>query len=228
MAVLSVATEKAIRSWLVRFTKLTTNVYGLDKVFRLIVYTLTLVAASLAKRNPTSPHLATLKALAGPLTDARITMRVLSTLPSIEYAWGNEYNPTALDRTQNLLMLIYAPAELMYWLSAHNIIKISALANDRWSRASCMAWAGWIVLELVTIVRGLRAARQETRAVGADRAKARARLKDLELRLVAQLADLPMAIHWSLPTYPMPQWWVGFFGVLGGVAGYIRMWKATA
>ncbi|KAI9179628.1 hypothetical protein H9P43_004956 [Blastocladiella emersonii ATCC 22665] len=220
--------EKHLRRTFQRFTKLTSDVYGLDKVFRIVVYTLSLVAHYVGARRPKSALVAQLKALVSALSDTRIAMRVFGIVPSIEYAVPVEYNPTLRVAVQNATMLVYHPAELMYWLGAHGIVRMAPLTLDRWSRLSCIAWTAWIALELWSLAQAMREAQRDARREGVDRAAARNKIKDLRLRLTAQLCDLPMAIHWSLPSYPLPGNWVALFGVVGGLAGGIRMWKATA
>jgi hypothetical protein len=194
----------------------------------MVVYTLTLVAATLAKKNPTHPFIQRLKLIINPLSDARVTMRVLGTFSSLEYALAPEANQTTLDFIQNASMLVFHPAELLYWLGAHRIWKIPQEVSYKWSRISCMAWVVWIVADIISATKSLRKAEKLMIAGNTDRTLARAQVKDLRLRLVAQLADFPMAVHWSLASYPLPEWWVGFFGFIGSIAGGWRTWRASA
>ncbi|ORZ34238.1 peroxisomal biogenesis factor 11 [Catenaria anguillulae PL171] len=222
--------EAKCRKPIVRFSTLIGNVYGLDKVFRILVYSLSLLEAYLRRRHGSTNLAPKLKALVTAVSDTRIAMRMFGTLPSIDYALVRQYNPTPLIRLQNATMVIYHPCELMYWLGAHKIVTMSPLANDRWSRACCIAWSAWIVLELWSLWGSYKSAKRAIRDAQTkeDKAKAQDVLKDVYLRIVAQACDLPMAIHWSLPSYPLPAELVSLFGVVGGLAGGIRMWNATS
>lgn len=103
-------------------------------------------------------------------------------------------------------------------------------------------WALWIVLDLVNVVREfqpvLATVRQQSgtstssksntsTATATTLADARGKLDDLKLRLIALATDLPLAVHWSLASYPMPEMWVGVLGLVSTVAGSTLKWKYT-
>lgn len=47
-------------------------------------------------------------------------------------------------------------------------------------------------------------------------------------RTIRNLGDFPNAVNWSLPSYPLPDWWIGVFGTISSIAGIRLMWKNTA
>jgi hypothetical protein len=46
-------------------------------------------------------------------------------------------------------------------------------------------------------------------------------------RTLRNLGDGPNAINWSMPSYPVPDVWVGVFGLVSSVAGIRMMWRRT-
>ncbi|KAL7748606.1 hypothetical protein RI367_006017 [Sorochytrium milnesiophthora] len=273
--------EVAAHPVLTRFMNVTSSASGLDSTFRIIVYSLMLASESLARHDPKHPLVLLLQRLRTPISDARVTMRVFGTIPSLHYLFTPKYNSSPLLLLQNASMLVYYPAELVYWLAVHKAIDLPPATADRWSRISCMGWAAWIALEIVRLAREwVRIARERRRVSiklsavqrapvaaatatatstavsatktyaqaaaapppaestvdGDDSMEKEAKLKraqldtefhELRIRMLAQLSDLVMAVHWSLPTYPVPNLWVGFFGVIGSLAAYSLRWKHT-
>ncbi|KAI9216865.1 peroxisomal biogenesis factor 11 [Blastocladiella britannica] len=235
------AYNKNARATALRFIKITTNVYGLDKALRIIVYTLSLASALRLRVEPSSTIAPRIKALSSALADTRIAMRLFSTIPSIEYFLDPVCNPTTRQRFANAALLVYAPAELAYWLGAHSVVPMTPLTLDRWSRLSCIGWGAWIVVELYEITLAISAKREQLQAARvnaassadvkaalAERDAVAAQLNDLYARAIAQMCDLPMAVHWSLPSYPLPGELVSALGIVGGVAGWWRMWRNAA
>lgn len=132
--------------------------------------------------------------------------------------------------------MVYYPAEHVYWLGIHDIIKIKNA--DDFSRWSCQAWGWYIVLDIIAILMKLERARkalqlaeasgkrlEENDDTNSNIAALKNQISDLRIKLIIHFGDLPLALHWSVTKSPMPKWGVGFFGSISSFAGLYLKWK---
>lgn len=68
-------------------------------------------------------------------------------------------------------------------------------------------------------------AKKSEKSEDKDVLKLSGEMEDLKLRLITSCADLPMAIHWSLESYPLPPKLVALLGVISAVSNLKLKWK---
>lgn len=233
---------------LTKFNGVVGQVSGIDKAYRFIIYTLRIVAATTAKRyGPENELVKRIANLTAPLADTRMALRLFGLIPILQQFYrlhiattnskAQASTPTKdrllqeIEKLQLYSMLIYYPAEHCYWLGVHKVLNIQD--PDRWSRWSCRAWAAYIILDIVAVAYQLQPLQAKLKELKSNtsseavstRSKLESDLEDFRLQLAGLLTDLPLAIHWSLASYPLSNTMVGVFGVISTVASSMLKWK---
>lgn len=234
---------------------LLSQVGGIDKAYRFLVYSLRIVCSSIAaSRGPDDPLVARLNNFTGPLADTRMCLRLFGSLPVLQAVialhcqkkekvessdksekpligrWTRSEVLKTIDRIQLYSLLVYYPAEHVYWLGAHKVLQLKDV--NEWSRWSCRAWGLWIVLDIANVLFAMRDLEKKSAKEADDGSKTvesaerKKQREDLRLRFISLMADLPLAIHWSLKSYPLPDFWVGIFGVISTISGTWLKWKS--
>eukprot|EP00698_Gefionella_okellyi_P005731 TRINITY_DN15194_c0_g1_i1.p2 TRINITY_DN15194_c0_g1~~TRINITY_DN15194_c0_g1_i1.p2 ORF type:complete len:234 (-),score=29.44 TRINITY_DN15194_c0_g1_i1:70-771(-) len=139
---------------------------------------------------------------------------------------------------QNISLLFYYPCEHVYYFATKGIISLKRGDKDYTdllSRMSCIGWAVYIFLDFFLDGRSLRATNSKlseiaAKGLGASAEAAALRIvrSNLLWKFAKNFGDFCNAIHWSMPSYPLPEVWVGLFGVLSSVAGIRLNWRGTA
>ncbi|KAI9136884.1 peroxisomal biogenesis factor 11 [Paraphysoderma sedebokerense] len=230
-----------------RFLSFISSVSGTDKAFRTIIYVCKILVWYIDRtKGPKDPLLTRIVNLTTPLADTRMVLRLFGTIASLEYLLhpSDQKDPLLrmVEHLQNASMMIYYPFEVVYWLAIHKVIEVKDA--DQWSRWSCQAWGAWIGLELFVLwdkfsklKEKMRIANKELKVCKdtdkkGELTKSLEEMKnqedDLMLRVVSNVGDLPLAIHWSLKSYPLPAVWVGVFGTISSIAGNYLKWKYTS
>ncbi|KAI3639237.1 hypothetical protein MIR68_002767 [Amoeboaphelidium protococcarum] len=220
-----------------KFNSLSSQVVGIDKIYKIIVYAAKLIALNSKEQGDWS--LANrLSNLVTSFSDTRMVLRLFGLsyyVPIIKSYLNGETKLQAkniedlVQHLQVLSMLVYYPCEHIYWLGIHKILQVNN--PDVWSRRSCQAWGVYIVLDLYTIVKQMVSLNQMLNAKKSEKSedkdvlKLSGEMEDLKLRLITSCADLPMAIHWSLESYPLPPKLVALLGVISAVSNLKLKWK---
>lgn len=212
---------------------------GIDKAYRLLVYGLLLIDRPSTATSPS--FLARLQRLRPVLNETRVVLRLFGLLPIVRALMKmNEAENSSRDKkkektkkeeadqnwiqslqkVQLLSMLVYYPCEHIYWLGAHQVLLLKPGQGDAWSRWSCRAWALYLVLDLY--IEYLERQKQQDK-------KSESLLSALSSwSVINTLADLPLAIHWSLASYPLSNKAVAVLGLISTVAGIQLRWKSLA
>jgi hypothetical protein len=149
------------------------------------------------------------------------------------------------DRLKAWSLFAYYPLEYLYWLSSHKIIRLKNKDSfeAHTSIWSCRAWFAYVVVDIVSILYKLKmlgrkklevresAAKEkrqvqlkkqkkvdEDNAVEAGLQAIKSEEEDLKLTLLAEVGDFPLALNWSLYSYPMPDIGTGIFGTISSYA----------
>jgi hypothetical protein len=184
-----------------------------DKIFRSASYLLLLLASSSNTNSKNSQmRSATLKKLYYLLSETRTQMRFFGLLPVIEHfpmrvKTADEF----LFLIQEVSMLLYYPAEHLYWLSVHtNLIFKSEELGGKLSRASCQAWSVYIIVELVKLTIKLSKSVRDGKRSSKE-------IKNILVGMAIQGCDLILAVNWSLQSYPLNPFFIGLFGLISSL-----------
>ncbi|KAG2047237.1 hypothetical protein BDR06DRAFT_964197 [Suillus hirtellus] len=201
-----------------------------------------------------APSLASFTSIIG---DARMLGRFWGLLPIFQWMISMERNPPptrtlhTIERLQGWSMLGYYPLEHLYYLRAHNLIPtsipaLSAILGRNSKRISLNGnklilwssrfWLLYVVLQFAHLRedRKLLLTRQRNLRKGKglsveDKEDLRKRWDSLWNELVANAANLPLALHWSLESGIFANdIWVTIFSLINGIATFRGGWKATA
>lgn len=220
------------RSALARSCAFFSSVSGADKGYKIAVYSLKIILVRLiATRGEKDVLVQRIRAFVNPLSDTRMVMRFFGLLPILDglSQKTSQTDPLLqrIERLQLYAMLVYYPTEHVYWLGSHKVLDIEQA--DKWSRWSCRAWAVYILLDLVAIYHQLQPLNDKIR-IAAD-PKQQKQLEEerdeLVIRATVCMADLPMALHWSLASYPLSDLTIGTLGLISAVGSTYLKWKYT-
>lgn len=210
-----------------KLIKLTSQVNGADKVFRSAVYLLKLYCWHLQKQGK-KDLLSKLTKIASSFNDTRVHFRLFGLLSTIEYFPRKA--PTSIDEWFELIqaasMLVYYPAEHVYWLSNHGLTSVKSESTiNAISRMSCQAWALYIIIEIVKICKSFNALLHEELSQKGNICDLHEKKRELSIRLVSQVCDLVLALHWSLKSSPISPFWIGCCGSISSLIGLVNTMK---
>ncbi|KAH7884424.1 hypothetical protein F5I97DRAFT_1889451 [Phlebopus sp. FC_14] len=209
------------------------------------------------RKEPTSSAATSFASFASVIGDFKMLGRFWGMLPILQWMIALERNPPPtrallnIERLQGWCMLAYYPLEHLYYLRAHNLIPstipsmlplvrraskrihLNANALAMWS---CRAWAVYVILQFAHLMedRNLLMMRERNLkkgkgAVGQNKENLRDRWDAFWNEFVANSANLPLAIHWSLEKGLFANdVWLNVFAFINAVAAFRGGWKATA
>ncbi|KAG9315007.1 hypothetical protein JVU11DRAFT_4118, partial [Chiua virens] len=156
-------------------------------------------------------------------------------------------------RLQGWSMLVYYPLEHLYYLRAHNLIpatipsvtsllrlgrtsKRSLLNAKSLAMWSCRAWTLYVILQFAHLMEDRklllmkeRSLRKGKGVMAEDREDLRNKWDAFWNEVVANSANLPLALHWSIEQGIFTSdIWLTIFGFINAVATFRSGWKATA
>ncbi|KAG2341769.1 hypothetical protein BDR05DRAFT_964775 [Suillus weaverae] len=208
-------------------------------------------------RKDASSHAApSLASFASIVSDARMLGRFWGLLPIFQWMISMERNPPptrtlhTIERLQGWSMLGFYPLEHLYYLRSHDLIPTSipsfsailgrsskriSLNENKLILWSCRFWLLYIVLQFAHLRedRKLLLTRQRNLRKGKgfsteDKEDLRKRWDSLGNELVANTANLPLALHWSLESGIFTNdIWVTIFSLINGIATFRGGWRAT-
>lgn len=229
-----------------KFMRMTSSVSGLDKTFRLIVYTVRLL---LSVNTRTSLEVRTrLINLIALLMETRVCMRLLGVVPVWTHFQRNLSDKLMkpmstsdqVDVAQTVSLLVYYLSEGMYFLHLHkclptakvesvivtsNSTVIQSVQMDsvtlayKWSRISCRGWAAWLMVEAAVKLQKLYQEYQQDKTL-------KLTMQD-KLRLVGLACDIPLSVHWSLESYPLSEGVVSLLGLLSALCATRLQWESA-
>ncbi|KAG2224459.1 hypothetical protein INT45_010525 [Circinella minor] len=230
---------------LVRFLN---TVRGTDKVLmfiqywsKILIWLLNKKAGGLAAKR--------IQNFAGPVSDFRILLRYYGLLPMVQYMNYLEYNKPAsklslaIERVQNLSMIIYYPLEHVYWLSAHDVLPISEKKTNSIGIWSCRFWAAWVVIEYGRLAEQYRLLKKRETGLlkrikggdietnedpEAEMASIKAERSSILINTLINSGYLPLTVHWSLEKGLISDVLVGVFGGFTSILQVYAAWCATA
>lgn len=209
------------------------------------------------RKDATSNAAPSLASFTNIISDARMLGRFWGLLPIFQWMISMERNPPptrtlhTIERLQGWSMLGYYPLEHLYYLRAHNLIPTSipalsailgrsskriSLNGNKLILWSSRFWLLYVVLQFAHLRedRKLLLTRQRNLRKGKglsveDKEDLRKRWDSLGNELVANAANLPLALHWSLESGIFANdIWVTIFSLINGIATFRGGWKATA
>lgn len=209
------------------------------------------------RKDATSNAAPSLASFTSIISDARMLGRFWGLLPIFQWMISMERNPPptrtlhTIERLQGWSMLGYYPLEHLYYLRAHNLIPTSipalsailgrsskriSLNGNKLILWSSRFWLLYVVLQFAHLRedRKLLLTRQRNLRKGKglsveDKEDLRKRWDSLGNELVANAANLPLALHWSLESGIFANdIWVTIFSLINGIATFRGGWKATA
>ena len=206
-----------------KVTKILSQVDGIDKAYRLIIYSLRILQAAYPDKKDMVERM---NGINGPLSETRVCLRLFGLIPMVKAVLADKNFLRAprndnelLDIVKTLSMFVYYPAEHIYFMGSHKVFNIANA--DSWSRISCRAWAVYIIADMISSYKRYR---QVVKALEGGKSTDSSKMKELEsehddlmFRGVNILADLCLAIHWSLESYPLPPIVVGVLGLVSAV-----------
>lgn len=214
------------------------SVRGTDKVFMLVQYVSKLI---IWRFSSSSEFVERVKNLATPVSDFRILLRYYGLLPLAQWIILSETNPPAnpvlrlLTRLQNVTNLVYYPLEHIYWLSLHNVIKLSDSMRNKIGMWSCRFWAAYVVLYFVQLYqeammlvkrqRALTCSKKDEKELKLEKQAIQDEKQALFINGLINTAYFPLTVHWSLESSSFPDVAVGFCGTVAAVAQMYTAWK---
>ncbi|KAI6155192.1 hypothetical protein BKA82DRAFT_991927 [Pisolithus tinctorius] len=190
--------------------------------------------------------------------DFRMLGRFCGLLPVLQWMISMERNspPTRallnIERLQGWSMLFYYPLEHLYYLRAHDLIPaaipsfISLAGRGSFRRLnlnagklamwSCRAWTVYVLLQFAHLIEDRKLLLMKERHLKKGKDVSMEERKDLGQRwdvfwneVVANTANLPLAIHWSLEKgFFSNELWPTIFALVNAMASLRSGWKATA
>ncbi|KAI6042587.1 hypothetical protein EDC04DRAFT_3108713 [Pisolithus marmoratus] len=189
--------------------------------------------------------------------DFRMLGRFCGLFPVLQWMISMERNPPPtrallnIERLQGWSMLVYYPLEHLYYLRIHDLIpaaipsiisltgrgsrKISLNAG-KLAMWSCRAWAAYVVLQFAHLLEDRKLLLMKERHLKKGKDVSAEERKDLGRRwdvfwneVIANTANLPLAIHWSLEKgFFSNDLWPTIFALVNAMASFRSGWKATA
>lgn len=189
--------------------------------------------------------------------DFRMLGRFCGIFPVLQWMISLERNPPPtrallnIERLQGWSMLVYYPLEHLYYLRVHDLIPAAIPSiislTGRYSRRfnlnasklavwSCRAWAAYVVLQFAHLLEDRKLLLMKERHIKKGRDVSIEERRALRRRwgvfwneVVANTANLPLAIHWSLEKgFFSNELWPTIFALVNAIASFRSGWKATA
>jgi len=209
------------------------------------------------RKDATSHAAPSLASFANIISDAKMLGRFWGLLSIFQWMISMERNPPptrtlhTIERLQGWSMLGFYPLEHLYYLRVHDLIPtsipaFSVILGRRSKRISldagklilwsCRCWLLYVVLQFAHLRedRKLLLTRQKNLKKGKglsaeDKEDLRNRWDAFWNELVANAANLPVALHWSLESGLFGNdIWVTVFSLINGIAAFRGGWRATA
>ncbi|KAF8440387.1 hypothetical protein L210DRAFT_3539526 [Boletus edulis BED1] len=209
------------------------------------------------RKEPTSSVASSFASFSGRIGDFKTLGRFWGLLPILQWMVSLERNPPPtrallmIERLQGWSMLAYYPLEHLYYLRAHDLIpasipsitsllgrtseriRLNAKSLAMWS---CRAWAIYVILQFAHLMedRKLLLMKEKTLRKGKgvvadDKEDLRNKWDSFWNEIVANSANLPLALHWSFEQgIFISDIWLTVFGFINAVAAFRSGWKATA
>lgn len=196
--------------WLSKFNEYTARTEGADKVFRVVGYVLRLYLSKTGNNKP-------LAQLVAALSECRVLLRFFGLAQTISWFQDTINCADGEEREWKMVqiatMLVYYPMEHIYYLSGKGLIPISN--RDSLSQWSCRSWFLYMAIEVMLLCKRHR---QDLLKPTTD-----TKLRKAQLRLIALLADMPLALTWSLADGGfLPDYMIGLLGTVSSVAGILN------
>ncbi|KAI6168083.1 hypothetical protein EDD17DRAFT_1531792 [Pisolithus thermaeus] len=209
------------------------------------------------RKEPTRNVSSSFARFADIIGDFRMLGRFCGLFPVLQWMISMERNPPPtrallnVERLQGWSMLVYYPLEHLYYLRKHDLIpavipSIISLTG-RYSRRinlnagklavwSCRAWAVYVLLQFAHLLEDRKLLLMKERHLKKGKDVSVEEKKDLRRRwgvfwneVVANSANLPLAIHWSLEKgFFSNELWPTIFALVNAIASFRSGWKATA
>ncbi|KAG8213286.1 hypothetical protein J3R82DRAFT_11761 [Butyriboletus roseoflavus] len=208
------------------------------------------------RKEPTSSVATSFTSFSGIIGDFKMLGRFWGLLPILQWMISMERSPPPtrtlleIERLQGWSMLAYYPLEHLNYLRAHNLIpatipimslfrhtskRIHLNANSL-AMWSCRAWAVYVILQFAHLMedRKLLLMKEKNLRKGKgimteDKEDLQNKWDSLWNEVVANTANLPLALHWSLEQGIFTNnIWLTIFGFINAVASFRSGWKATA
>lgn len=209
------------------------------------------------RKEATSSVATSLARFASIIGDFKMLGRFLGLLPIVQWMISMERSPPptrvllTIERLQGWSMLAYYPLEHLYYLRAHDLIPAAVpslmslvrrsskrvqLNTNTLGMWSCRAWAVYVILQFAHLIQDRKLLLMSEKNLRKSKGVASEDKEDLRKRwgafwneVVANSANLPLAIHWSLEKGLFTNdIWPTIFGFINGVATFRSGWKATA
>ncbi|OJI99380.1 hypothetical protein ASPVEDRAFT_80993 [Aspergillus versicolor CBS 583.65] len=196
--------------------------------------------SSAEKSSSTPAQTSPLLALAGLMSQARYTLRLLGLPPLISWASETLRSPPSdtimyvLTLLQIVSNLIYQSLENVSFLATQGVI--SKRVIDRWGGAgklglwSTRGWLGHILLQYFVLWRA-RELRNNAQAEGASKekqAELNAEVRAWKKSLVNNACWTPLCLHWSFEDgIGFPAHLVGYVSFAAGAWGFSDLWAST-
>ncbi|KIJ66956.1 hypothetical protein HYDPIDRAFT_26371 [Hydnomerulius pinastri MD-312] len=209
------------------------------------------------RKDATSSVATSFASFASTIGDFKMLGRFWGLLPIFQWMIAMERTPPPtrallnIERLQGWSMLAYYPLEHLYYLRAHDLIpatipsvmaiiqrssKRVSLNANKLAMWSCRAWAVYVILQFAHLMEDRKLLLMREKNLKKGKGVASEEKEDLRNRwdafwneVVANSANLPLAIHWSLEQGIFTSdIWPTIFGFINGVAAFRSGWKATA
>ncbi|KAF9223744.1 hypothetical protein BS17DRAFT_733490 [Gyrodon lividus] len=209
------------------------------------------------RKEATSGVATSFTSFANIIGDFKMLGRFLGLLPILQWMIAMERSPPptrallTIERLQGWSMLAYYPLEHLYYLRAHNLVPVAMpsimslvrrtskpvhLNANALAMWSCRAWAIYVILQFAHLIQDRKLLLMREKNLKKGKGIATEDKEDLRNRwdafwneVVANSANLPIAIHWSLKQGIFTNdIWPTILGFINGVAAFRSGWKATA
>ncbi|KAI6108049.1 hypothetical protein F5141DRAFT_1215796 [Pisolithus sp. B1] len=209
------------------------------------------------RKEPTRNVSSSFAKFADIIGDFRMLGRFCGLFPVLQWMISMERSPPPtrallnIERLQGWSMLVYYPLEHLYYLRMHNLIPVAIPSiislTGRYSRRinlnagklavwSCRAWAVYVLLQFAHLLEDRKLLLMKERHLRKGKDVSVEEKKDLRRRwgvfwneVVANTANLPLAIHWSLEKgFFSNELWPTIFALVNAMASFRSGWKATA
>lgn len=209
------------------------------------------------RKEPTRNVSSSFAKFADIIGDFRMLGRFCGLFPVLQWMISLERNPPPtrallnIERLQGWSMLVYYPLEHLYYLCVHDLIPAAIPSivslTGRYSRRfnlnagklavwSCRAWAAYVVLQFAHLLEDRKLLMMKERHIKKGRDVSMEERRVLRRRwgvfwneVVANTANLPLAIHWSLEKgFFSNELWPTIFALVNAIASFRSGWKATA
>ncbi|KAJ7592974.1 hypothetical protein C8J56DRAFT_1002944 [Mycena floridula] len=202
-------------------------------------------------KQTTSDVAPRLTKFAGIISNSRTLWRLWGLLPIVQWMISLERNPQPTHRIQNIerlqawAMLGYYPLEHLSYLSSQGVIPATfslPFSNKRVNLKSsgmfsCRFWAVYVLLQFAHLREDRKLIQQRERTIRKTKGAATiAEKQELEKRwdaywseLVANLGNLPLALHWSTEKGLIKNdIWLTIFNLVAAMISVRSGWRATA